>query len=116
VTEQFFIETQLPHIPYPPYSPDLVPSDFWLFGHIKVGLAGRSFAEPEDRLESVRKLLDGIPAAEFTAVFEGWIYQVRWVIAHNRQCYSSEMLCNQFRLPIVRPWFCRKNTLIPLHY
>jgi hypothetical protein len=44
--EQFFVENQPLHVPHPPYSPDLAPSDFWLFERIKTGLAGRSLAEP----------------------------------------------------------------------
>jgi hypothetical protein len=92
VTEQFLIENQLLHVPYPPYSTDLAPSDFWLFGRIKTGLAGRSFAEPEALLEllvGVREFLEGIPAAELTAVFEGWIDRVRWMIARDGKCYRS---------------------------
>jgi hypothetical protein len=30
-----------------------LPSDFWLFGRIKTGFAGRSFAELEELLEGV---------------------------------------------------------------
>jgi hypothetical protein len=56
---------------------------------IWAGLAGRSFAKPEELLEGVRGFLEGIPAAELTAVFEGWIDRVRLVIAHNGQYYSS---------------------------
>jgi hypothetical protein len=48
VTEQFSIENQLLHVPHQFYSPYLAPSDFWLFARIKTGLAGRSFAEPEE--------------------------------------------------------------------
>jgi hypothetical protein len=77
VTKQFFIENQLLHVSHPPDSPDLAPSDFWLFGRIKTGLAGRSFAEPEELLEGVREFLEGIPAVELTEVFEGWIDRVR---------------------------------------
>jgi hypothetical protein len=83
VTEQLFIENQLLHVPHPPYSPDLAPSDFWRFGRIKTGLAGRSFAEPEELLEGAREILEGIPAAELRAVFKGWVDRVRWVIAQN---------------------------------
>jgi hypothetical protein len=83
VTEQFFIENQLLHVPHPPYSSDLAPSCFWLFGRIKAGLADRSFAEPEELLKDVGEFLEGIPAAELMAVFEGWIDRVRWVIAQN---------------------------------
>jgi transposase len=71
VTEQFFIENQPLQVPQPPYSPDLAPLDLWLFGRIKTGLAGRSFAEPEALLEGVREFLEGIPAVELAVVFEG---------------------------------------------
>jgi hypothetical protein len=67
----------------------LASSDFWLFWRIKIGLAGRSFAEPEELFEDVREFLEEIPAAELMAVFEGWIDRVRWVIAHNGQYRSS---------------------------
>jgi hypothetical protein len=89
VTEQFCIENQLLHVPHSSYSPNLAPLDFWLFGRIKTGLAGRIFAEPEELLEDIREFLEGIPAAELPAVFEGWIDRVRWVIAHNGQYYRS---------------------------
>jgi hypothetical protein len=49
----------------------LAPSDFWLFGHIKTELTGRSFTEPEELLKGVREFMEGISAAELTAVFEG---------------------------------------------
>jgi transposase len=89
VTEQFFIENQLLHLPHPPYSPDLAPSGLWLFGCIKTGLAGRCFADPEELVEGVGEFLEGISASELTAVFEGWIDRLRWLIAHNGQSYSS---------------------------
>jgi hypothetical protein len=54
----------------------LAPADFWLFGRIKTGLAGRSFAKPEELLEGIQDFLEGIPAAELTAVFEGRIDRV----------------------------------------
>jgi hypothetical protein len=53
VSEIFFVENQIVHIPHPCYSPDLAPSDFWLFGHMKAGLAGQSFAEPEGLFEGI---------------------------------------------------------------
>jgi hypothetical protein len=86
VREQFSIENRLLHILSPPYNPDLGPSDFWPFGRVKTGLAGRSFAKPEELLEGGREFLEGIPAVELTAVFEGWIDRVRWMIAQNGQC------------------------------
>jgi hypothetical protein len=45
--------------------------NFWLFKCIKTGLAGRSFAQPEELFEGVPEFLEGIPANELRAVFEG---------------------------------------------
>jgi hypothetical protein len=70
------------------------------------------FAESEELLEGVREFLEGIPAAELTEVFKGWIDRVKWVIAQNGQYYCSYMLYNQFRFPIVHLWLCRKNMLL----
>jgi hypothetical protein len=67
----------------------LASSGFWLFGHIETGLGGRGFAEPDELFEGIQKFLEGIPAAKLTAVFEGWIDRVRWVIAHSGQCYRN---------------------------
>jgi hypothetical protein len=47
---KIFVENQIVHILHPSYSPDLAPSDFWLFGHMRAGLAGQLFAEPEGLL------------------------------------------------------------------
>jgi hypothetical protein len=80
-----FIENQLLHVPHLSYNPDLVLSDLWLFRHVKPGLADRSFAQPEELLEGVREFLDGIPADELTAIFEGWIDPRIPVIVHDGQ-------------------------------
>jgi hypothetical protein len=46
--QQFLSEKSIPVITRPPYSPDLAPSDFWLFPTLKMGLKGTRFATMED--------------------------------------------------------------------
>ena len=48
VVQQFLAEKRIPVITQPPYSPDLAPSDFWLFPTLKMGLKGTRFATMED--------------------------------------------------------------------
>jgi len=48
VVQQFLAEKSIPAITQPPYSPDLAPSDFWLFPTPKMGLKGTDFATMED--------------------------------------------------------------------
>jgi hypothetical protein len=46
--------------PHPPYSPDLAPSDFDLFGHVKKCLASLSFEDADQLLAAVEGVLEGI--------------------------------------------------------
>jgi hypothetical protein len=43
-----------------PYSPDLAPSDFYLFGYVKRCLAGLSFEDADQLLAAVEGVLEGI--------------------------------------------------------
>jgi hypothetical protein len=40
-SENFFAENSIIRVLHSPYSPHLVPSDFWLFGHMKVVVTGQ---------------------------------------------------------------------------
>jgi hypothetical protein len=53
-------ENHILHVRHRPYSPDLAPSDFWIFGHMKTALVGQTFEEPEELLEAVMEFLNEI--------------------------------------------------------
>jgi histone-lysine N-methyltransferase SETMAR len=44
-------------LPHPPYSPNLAPSDFHLFGSLKDALRGTHFEDDNSEIEAVRKWL-----------------------------------------------------------
>jgi histone-lysine N-methyltransferase SETMAR len=67
--EQFITENHIGRVPHPPYSPDLAPPDFWLFGHMKSSLVGQTFEEPEQLLEAITKFVNEIQPPEVVAVF-----------------------------------------------
>jgi hypothetical protein len=46
--------------PHPPYSPDLVPSDFYFFGVVKRCIAGLSFEDADQLLAAGEGALEGI--------------------------------------------------------
>ena len=48
---------------HPPYSPDLAPSDFLFFLHLKKILGGKRFDDDSDLKESVQKWLTSQAAA-----------------------------------------------------
>jgi ATP-dependent RNA helicase DDX56/DBP9 len=57
-------KNNIPIVPHPPYSPDLAPSDFWLFPMQKMGLRGRRFATVEDIKEYADAIMRAITKAQ----------------------------------------------------
>jgi histone-lysine N-methyltransferase SETMAR len=89
VAERFFTESDLLLVSHLPYSPDIVPLDFWLFGRMKSALPPSRFTELEALLKGINDFLGSIEVSELAAVFRGRVEQVRWVIEHNGDYYPS---------------------------
>jgi histone-lysine N-methyltransferase SETMAR len=53
LSAQYFAENRMKSAPHRPYSPDLAPSDFYLFGYVKRCLAGISFEDADQLLAAV---------------------------------------------------------------
>jgi histone-lysine N-methyltransferase SETMAR len=60
LSTQYFNENLMKSALHPPYSPDLAPSDFYLFGYAKRCLAGLSFEDADQVLAAVEGVLEGI--------------------------------------------------------
>jgi hypothetical protein len=70
-------------MPHPPHSPDIAPSNFYLFGTVKQRLQtghGHLFEELE---ENVDEILGSIPPAELTATMRAWMARLQRVIDNN---------------------------------
>jgi hypothetical protein len=92
--------------PHPPYSPDLAPLDFYLFGDVKKCLAGLSFEDTDQFLAAVEGVLEGIEKVALQAVFLEWMDRLRKCIATNGE-YTEPAQINvigerNFILPILR--------------
>ena len=61
----FCDQTSMKIVPHPPYSPDLAPSDFFLFARIKKELRGVRFPTVEALEEAVDVAIGNIPQFEF---------------------------------------------------
>jgi histone-lysine N-methyltransferase SETMAR len=55
---------------HPPYSPDLAPHNFWLFGMLKRKLEGSTFRDPIEVLTAVSTIHSTILLDEFISVFD----------------------------------------------
>ena len=67
-------------IPHPPYSPDLSPCDFWLFGRLKEFLKGNRFQTEKELFDKVQDFLNLIKKDEISKVYEEWIERLHKVI------------------------------------
>jgi hypothetical protein len=56
-----------------PYSPDLAPSDFFLFGYVKGKLMGYRAGTPSELFVRIRVILAEIPRETLNAGFLEWM-------------------------------------------
>jgi hypothetical protein len=84
----FFETGLLKKLPYSPYSPDISPSDFYLFGNVNGALVRQEVPDEVGLLEAISAILSGISHDELPAVFRNWIELVQEVIDAD-DCYVS---------------------------
>jgi hypothetical protein len=83
LSTQYFNRNRMKSALYPPYFPNLAPSDFYLFGHIKRCLAGLSFEDADQLLAAVEGVLEGIEKVTLQAISLEWMNRLRKCIATN---------------------------------
>jgi hypothetical protein len=69
MTENFFGDNLLKRLPHLPYTPDISPLDFYLFGRVESARVGREIAGEIDLLEAVTEILNGTLDTELQRVF-----------------------------------------------
>jgi histone-lysine N-methyltransferase SETMAR len=73
MTLQFMEQNSMQRAPHPAYSPDLAPSDFYLFGSIQQLLSGCQFSDQDSLLQAVSDILVGIEKVTLESVFHNWM-------------------------------------------
>ena len=76
-------------LPHPPYSPDLAPCDFYLFGNLKRMLHGNKFQNEVELKRKVLEVLSSISFEERNRVFLEWIKRLT-VISNSDGSYCFE--------------------------
>jgi hypothetical protein len=74
--------------PSSPVFPDLAPSDFFLFGHLKGELRGSFFQASDELLNAVRGLLHDISPQMLLDVFHEWINRCEQIIATDGDSFE----------------------------
>ena len=88
-TKTLLTNLQATTMPHPPYSPDLAPCDFFLFGHVKRQLQGSNFEDTPSLITRINEILSAITPEMRKSVFANWITRLNWVIENNGDYYNN---------------------------
>ncbi len=88
----FFAKNQVNVLNHPPYSPDLAPSNFFLFRKFKNTLKGHHFQNVEDIQKNLTAALQGIKEEEFSACFKQQKHRTEKCIQSRGNYFDGENL------------------------
>jgi histone-lysine N-methyltransferase SETMAR len=77
MSRDYIALNRMKQVPYPPYVPDLAPSDVFLFGCIKGKLMGYRAETPSELLVRIPVILAEIPWGTLNAVFLEWMERLQ---------------------------------------
>jgi hypothetical protein len=83
-------EDNMVRLKHPPYSPDLAPSDFYLFPTLTESRPDSQMVDEEDLLCRLRGLLNEIPVRELRKVFDTWTKRLTVVTGRMEVTYLEE--------------------------
>jgi len=87
---EFLATKQIIVLEHPAYSPDLTPSDFFLFLKIKEILIGRHFDDTDDIRNNTTAALKAIPQNKFQNCSEGWTRHWHRCIASQAEYFEGD--------------------------
>jgi hypothetical protein len=86
-TFKFCRENCLEMASHLPYSLDLAPYDFFLFGHVQHVLEGAEFPSDETLLAAIQRALSDLTADTLRAVFAKWVERMNWIALNEGHYY-----------------------------
>jgi len=88
-TTKKIFDSGFSRLPHPPYSPDLAPSDFALFGYLKGHLRSVECHTPDELRAAILKFLMSMPSNWFEKVWDEWVHRLKWVVENNGKYYTK---------------------------
>jgi hypothetical protein len=74
---EYMDHNSLKRVPHPPSSPDVTPSDFYLFGHVKHQLQGYESTEGVNHVSPISDVLNQFPTGRLVEVFDDWMRRLQ---------------------------------------
>jgi len=87
---EFLATKQLTVLEHPGYSPDLAPSDVFLFPKIKEILKGRHFDDIDDIRSNAMAAVKAIQQNRFQNCFEGWTRRWHQCVVSQREYFEGD--------------------------
>jgi histone-lysine N-methyltransferase SETMAR len=84
-----FGKHHIARLQHPPYSRDLSPCDFWLFGMLRGILKDREFHSHDEIEEAITMAWDDLTFDKIQSAFHNWMDRLRWVIENGGE-YITE--------------------------
>ena len=102
---QQFLRDNFEVIPHAPYSPDLAPSDFWLFPTMKDTLRGRTFTSRAAIASAIFQWSNKTPREAFAAAMQSWHRHFEKCVRLQGDYVDLTLQINYFK------WKVRLNSL-----
>jgi len=74
---------------HPPYSPDLAPSDFWLFDYIKTRLSDHT--SEKSLISEITKICNAIPKKELETTYDKWVERMELCIKFKGDYFEHNL-------------------------
>jgi hypothetical protein len=75
--------------PHLAYSPDLIPSYFFLFGYIKQKIIGQEFLSADDLLDTIKEAFDRLSRPVLENAFDEWLVSLQTCIDYNNSYFPE---------------------------
>ncbi len=89
LTTSYLQEQNVSLLPHPPYSPDLAPSDFYLFPKIKKELKNKKYYKVENLARAVQSVTSRVSKEDYCNCFENWKIRLRKCIDNNENYFEG---------------------------
>ena len=83
IVTEYLKHSKLAVLDHPPYSPDISPCDFGIFGSVKNSLAGMSFNSEDELITAVLNYFESRDESFWKSIFQGWIRRLENCITNN---------------------------------
>jgi len=87
LTQDYIAGLGMLSLPHPPYSPDISPSDFALFGWLKAHLKILQLSTKQELMDVITKFLMNLEESWFASVWDEWISRIKWVCDNDGEYF-----------------------------